>query len=328
MRGHERGFTLIELLVYSAVFSMFSLTFVYFLTTFFKVSGYQAGSGEIANQANFIVQTIERQIADASTLAVNDTGDDEIDTTPLGQPYAKLTMKTHAETTAGAGDAASPTLIYKNGTDIVMKTGNQATTTLNSASVAVTALAFTKVSTPPGKDVVLVDLTLQYQKGPSAGRISRQFVVGVRKASDAVFDAQLSPSANGTLDIGNTVSKWRSLFISQDVNIDGKTDWTVASTTASLSTTSIAFLKQGIISVTYANLGAGAVTTTVITSATVPELFGVGTNRIFLTPSSTMNDAILYLGARGQSNSIEITTKNTSAGTLSGTDDWSYLIMR
>ncbi len=329
MRGREKGFTIIELLIYSAGFSMFALTFVYFLTTFFKVSNYQAGSSEIANQANFIVQTIQRQVAGASLLTVNDDGNDEIDAS-LGQPHAKLVMKNHAETTADSSDSASPVSIYQNGSNIVMKTGNQAEVGLNSTtSVAVTALTFTKISTPPAKDVVLVSFSLQYQKGPAVEHISRQFTIGTQKTSDSIFDNAISPSANGTLDIGTTGSKWRSLFVAATTSIDGKLTWTKTATDAASPTTSILMLKQGTIPVSASNLAANnAVTVITITSADVPELGGVGTNRIFLTPPPGMNDNILYVGSRGLANSLEIALKNTSASLISINDTWSYLIMK
>src|SRR3989344_284073 len=121
----KNGFTLVELLIYTAIFVVISLVLIYFLTLFFRVSQTQASSAEVANQANFILQKIQNEIAGASFLAVNDDGNDETDAFPLSQPYGKLVIKDRAETTADANDTKSPIMIYKNGGDVVMRRGAQ-----------------------------------------------------------------------------------------------------------------------------------------------------------------------------------------------------------
>lgn len=331
-KGNASGFTLVELLIYSAVFASVSLTLAYFLTTFFKISGYQASASEVANQANFILQKIEHEVAGASTVTVNDNGDDETDGT-LGSPYTKLIMKTSAENGADASDPASPVSIWRDtGTgDVMMKVGNQTATALNKSTVKATSLAFTKVSTPPGKDVVLVSLVLEYQSPTPAERISRQFALGVGKASAAAFDTQITPNAT-TLDIGSSIKKWRSLYLSQDATIDGS----IALTTLGTNTAnnSISFMKQGVITVNPPSIGANSSSTiTIGTLGGTPINNFVGvlpSDRIFLTPHPDLENDLWYSGANTGTDNIYIKIRNTNtSGGINGAGrPWSYIIVR
>lgn len=331
--NQHRGFTLVELLIYSVIFAGVSLTLVYFLTTFFRVSGYQASSSEVANQANFILGKIQNEIATSSIVVVNDTATsssayDETDDA-LNQPHAHLVLKAQAEVNGDAGDQQSPVLIYKNGTNAMLKRGNQAEIILNNASVAVTNLTFTKVSTPPGKDTVLVGLTLQYQSPNIAERISRDFTLGVTRAQAAAFDSNLNPNADTSYSIGASNKRWSSIFLSGDAALDGRVTWNAANGGAA-SNNSIAFLKQGIISIDPPNISIGANGTVAVASSTVPGLAGIQTgDRIFMTPPTTLTDGLLFMGASASTDTITVRIKNVSAGAIDGTaQNWSYLIIR
>ncbi len=331
---HKKGFTLVELLIYSVIFAGVSLTLVYFLSTFFRVSGYQASSSEVANQANFILGKIQNEIATSTLVVVNDTNNDEVDDTPLNTPHGKLFLKTKNETTGGAGDTESPVLIYKNGSNVVLKRGNGPETALNNSSVAVTNLAFTKVSTPPGKDVVLIDLTLQYQSSNAVDRISRDFSLGVSRAQAAAFDSSLSPNGGG-YSLGTGAAKWASLFLSGGATIDGP----LALTDGNTNTTnnSITFLKQGTLVVNpNANIPANTTTQFFVSSGTYPELQGIKAgDRVFLTPpagstaASRLEVGISFIGARTLADSIEINLRNTTgAAIFAGSHNWGYLVIR
>ena len=329
----QKGFTLVELLIYSVIFAGVSLTLVYFLSTFFRVSGYQASSSEVANQANFILGKIQNEIATSSLVVVNDTGDDEMDQTP-GTPHGKLLLKARNETTGGASDNESPVLIYKNGANAVLKRGNAAETVLNNASVAVTNLAFTKISTPPGKDVILIDLTLQYQSPNAYDRISRDFTLGVSRAQAASFDSNLNPNTGG-LTIGSGAAKWASLFLSGGATIDGPVTLTNGNTNT--TNNSITFLKQGTLVVNpNANIPANTTSQFFISSTTYPELQGIQAgDRVFLTPpagstaASRLEVGISFIGARTLADSIEINLRNTTgAAIFAGSHNWGYLVIR
>src|SRR3989338_8212489 len=94
----RKGFTLVELLIYSGIFAIIAVVLIYFITAFFRVSNQQIGSSEVANQANFILQKIQNEIARASFLTVNDLGDDETDDA-LNTEHSRLVIKDRAETT-------------------------------------------------------------------------------------------------------------------------------------------------------------------------------------------------------------------------------------
>ncbi len=329
----KKGFTLVELLIYSVIFAGVSLTLVYFLSTFFRVSGYQASSSEVANQANFILGKIQNEIATSTIVVVNDTATssptyDETDGT-LNQKHAHLILKTRAETSGDASDNASPVLIYKSGNNVMLKRGNGAETALNNSSVAVTNLAFTKVSTPPGKDVVLIDLTLQYQSPNAVDRISRDFTLGVSRAQAAAFDSNLNPNGSG-LTIGSGAAKWASLFLSGSADIGGPI------TLGTTANNSISFIKQGTIPVNInGTINAGTVATVIVTAPTIPELAGIlSGDRVFLTPPSgtlsPLESGLVLQSARTLNNAIEIRIRNVSSGNITTTTahNWGYLVIR
>lgn len=330
----KEGFTLVELMIYSVIFAGVSLTLVYFLSTFFRVSGYQASSSEVANQANFILGKIQNEIATSAIVVVNDTATstpayDETDDA-LNQPHAHLILKTRAETTGDASDSQSPVLIYKSGTDVMLKRGNGAATALNNSSVAVTNLAFTKVSTPPGKDVVLIDLTLQYQSPNAVDRISRDFSLGVSRAQAAAFDSNLSPNGSG-YSLGTGAAKWASLFLSGPADIGGPLS------IGNTANNSISFIKQGTLVVNpNANIPANTTTQIFVSSGTYPELAGIRAgDRVFLTPpagstaASRLEVGISFIGARTLDDSIEINLRNTTgAAIFAGSHNWGYLVIR
>jgi type II secretory pathway pseudopilin PulG len=325
----RHGFTLVELLIYSVIFAGVSLTLVYFLSTFFRVSGYQASSSEVANQANFILGKIQNEITTSSLVVVNDTGDDELDDT-VGAPHSKLLLKTRNETTGDASDDESPVLIYKNDGNVVLKRGNSPETVLNNASVAVTNLAFTKVSTPPGKDVVLIDLTLQYQSPNTYDRISRDFTLGVSRAQAASFDSNVSPNQDNSFSLGEINKRWGSLFLSGGATIDGKLSLTNGNTNT--TNNSITFLKQGIIPVNPGvSIGASAQATIILSA---PELAGIQTgDRVFMTPpsdiTSPLEDGLLFMSASAFPNGIRVVIKNIKTSSVStATHNWGYLVIR
>lgn len=314
----RKGFTLIELLIYSAIFAIIAVVLIYFLTAFFRVSNQQIGSSEVANQANFILQKIQNEIAKASFLTVNDLGNDETDDA-LNASHSRLVIKDRTETTGPNNDPQSPISIYQNGANVVLKRGNQAEIILNNATVKVTKLTFTKTSTPPGKDVVMIDLTLQYNSVNPQQQITRQFILGVGKAEAAIFDTPLTPGATNAIDIGTNSLKWKTLFLSGDVNIDGKITWNSAT-----ANNSIGFMKQGMISIDPPSLTAG---TSAIINVSLADI--QSGDRVFMTAPTALEDGLMLAGATAKSGSIDIRIRNVSAGTINGAAQaWSYLILR
>lgn len=321
----RKGFTLIELLMYSALLAMVSSMLIYFLALFFRGTGTHTTASEIGNQANFVLQKIEQQIAQASFVVVNETGDDEIDALPLGQPHTKLIIKDRAETTGPPHDARSPIAIYRNPVSeaVVIKQGNQPEVTLTNPSVKATSLQFTKVSTPPGRDVILINLTLQYQSADPQQQISRQFVLGMGKANAATFDTVLNPAVNNMLDIGTSNAKWKNLFLSQNLTVDGQLFIT---NNGAVTNNGISFIQHGAFTANIPAISANA-------SYTLPAqtITGARTNnQVFITPASTMPNGVVLMGASITSNdTLTVILRNTAdaASTLTNNILFSYLIM-
>ncbi len=154
-----------------------------------------------------------------------------------------------------------------------------------------------------------------------------------KNVSAATFDSQITPatSSPSALDIGSSSSKWRSIYLSQNMNIDGKVVWTNG-VAAGATNNSISMLKAGSVPVTYAAFVAGTLQTITVASTTLNELAGIlPGDRVFVTPPPALNDNLAFMGARAITDGIEVKLKDmrTSGSNLaSAGNNWSYLVIR
>lgn len=320
-----RGFTLIELLVYTTIFAVVGVVLTSIFVVFLRVDIRETASAEISNQANFILQRIQNYINNASFLVVNNAGNDEVDD-PLALPYSKLVIKDRAEGNA-ADDALSPIVIFKDGDLAKVQFGRGTLVTtenLNNDKVKITNLTFTKVSSPPGRDSVIINLSLEYNNPSLPQKISRSFALGVGKASAAVFDTNLNPGTGNTLDIG-VGNRWRDLFLSGNLTADG------AASVIKLGngSNSFAYLRNGTIFVDPPLIAANSNYTVTITTTEDPDVSGfVAGDRIFLTPPSIMDDGLVLVGATTAANSLQIKIRNTGAAINDDGRNWYFWLVR
>jgi len=313
------GFTLVELLIYTTIFAVVAIALAYILTVFLRISGQQIASSEVSNQANFILQRIQGYVCSVQSplIVVNDNGDDETDA-PLGNPYKYLVIKHSQETTADSGDIKSPILIYQDGFNAIFKQGNQTAIRLNTDKVLVDALTFTKVSTPPGRDTVQVNLVLRYNSPNPAQQISRQFLLGIGRASAATFDTVLEPGADNTLDIGAGSKRWKDLFLQGDLDVAGKAKLGVHST-------AVGFFKKGSVSIDPLSIAGGDTYTANITAVSG----AVSGDQVFVTAPHNLEAGLLLKGARAVTDGLEIVIYNSGSGATNGAaKNWHYLILR
>lgn len=322
----NRGFTLVELLIYTSIFAIVSVVLTSIFVIFLKVDIRETASAEISSQANFILQKIQNYISTAGFLVVNDDSNDENDGT-LASPHNKLVIKDREERgdQTIANDSKSPVIIYRDGDFVKVQQGQGdagfiTTNTLNNNKVKVTNLTFTKVTSHPGRDSVIINLSLEYNQPTLPQKISRSFTLGVAKASAAIFDTSLQSgtSTPSQLDIGAAGNRWRHLFLAGNLDVNG---------TVKLGNNSdiVAFMKQGSISVDPPSIGSnGTATANVTLTGIVPG------DRIFLTPPGTIENGLVYVGATTTiANTVGVRIRNLNAVATDGAAlNWYYLLLR
>ena len=315
----SRGFTLIELLIYSAIFAIVGVVLTSIFVIFLRVDIRESASAEISNQANFILQRIQNYISNASFLVVNNSGNDETDDV-LAIPYSKLIIKDRGERTGSdpnADDPLSPIAIFKEGDFVKVQQGQgtlAVTESLNSNRVKVTNLTFTKISNHPGRDSVIINLTLEYNNPTLPQKISRSFALGVGKAAAAVFDTSLQSGA-ASLDIGTATNPWRNLFLNGNLNADG------AASVIKLgnNSNSFAYLRNGTLTVNPPSIAANSNQTVTITTVEDGDVSGfVAGDRIFLTPPITIENGLVFVGATTGANSVQIRIRNVTGAAIDG----------
>ena len=333
--NHSRGFTLVELLIYASLFAFISVALTSIFITFLKTDIQETASVEVSSQANFILQRLQNYISNAGFLVVRDDdgsgtpADDETDA-ELAKPHNYLIIKDRAESTNNDVDLNSPIVIYRDTTDNNLKvkqgkpSGQATITTLNTDKVLINKLTFTKVRNPGGRDVVLIDLGMEYRNPAIAQKVIRNYTLGVGKAFAAVFDTTLTPSTTDALNLGTTNYRWQSLFLERDLDVR------TGPIKLGSNSDTFTFLKQGSFTVTTPMINAEA------TANITNDISGLAsTDRVFVNPPNDLESTIVLKGAVAETtptSRIKITLFNTSstqnfAGGVSG-KTWYYFIIR
>ena len=328
------GFTLVELLIYTSIFAIVGVTLTSIFVIFLRIDIKETAGAEISNQANFILQRIQNYISNAGFLVVNDDGNDEVDGL-LAAPHSKLIIKDRAERSdqTTSNDSFSPIVIYKEGDSIKVRQGQGDASyitndVLNSEKIKVTGLAFTKMSSHPGRDSVTINLTLEYNNPSLPQKLSRSFILGVGKASAAVFDTSLQSgtSTPAQLDIGTATNPWRNLFLAGNLTADG----TASVIKLGSNSNSFAYLRNGELTVNPPSMTASSTAIVTITTAIDPDVSGfVAGDRIFLTPPTAIENGLVFVGATTGANSVNIKIRNSGGATIDGAAlSWYFWLVR
>ena len=219
----RKGFSLIELLIYVGILGVTSTLLIGILTTSTRVQVHEVSLAEVGNQANFVLQTIQRLVRESSLVEEANQGDN-LDTSGVEVSYLKLRMK---------DDAKDPTCVSLLSDGVIYVTQGSAGIAGNcKEALATNAIITDKVTTPtgdpaglsfnlvqnaPGKDLVEVGLTLDFANAPPGGQYSKTLSTAIGRVSAATFDSDLIPSTADTRDIGQGIARWQDLFVN---NID------------------------------------------------------------------------------------------------------------
>jgi type II secretory pathway pseudopilin PulG len=195
------GFTLAELLIYIGIVGAVSGMLVGILSTVTKTQVQESSQNEISGQLNFALSTIQRLVRDSSLIEV-DAG---VSTSTL-----KLRMPNLEK---------DPTLVYLSNGQIYVKQGNGQAASITSNNVNVDSLEFKKVSQPPAKDVVQVNISIS-QTQQSGKTISRTIRSAIGRVNAAVFDSDLIPNADDSYNIGTSpIARWKTASFSGGVTM-------------------------------------------------------------------------------------------------------------
>ena len=200
----RQGFTILELLVFSAIFSMVAITFIAILISITRVQLRETASAEVNQQSQFIMQTIQRYIEEASLIE-----------TPPNLATDTLTLRLRPTTDTVESFAitkiyyTAPSPADPGGIFLVPKEGDPPQP-LNSNRVIIDDLTFTKRSHPGAHDSVDVTLTLHFKTSNPQKRFDQILQTSVARVSAATFDSDLNPTTSSLLHIGNA-AQWDSI---------------------------------------------------------------------------------------------------------------------
>jgi hypothetical protein len=189
------GFTLIELLLFAAIFVALSIGLVAILVSFTRVQVRQGAVAEVSQQSQFLSQTIQRYIEEASWVDL-----------PVDTASTSLKLRT-------ASSAIDPAYIYlENGVVYLRETDGGTPRALTSGKVTVSQLTFTKRSNAPGKDYVSFRYTVSYNSTNPQQQFAQSLQSAIARVNAATFDSDLVPPIGVTnLNVGVSGQKWQTI---------------------------------------------------------------------------------------------------------------------
>lgn len=213
----QGAFTLVELLIYAAVFSVTAGLLTSILVMISNIQTKESASFEVTRQLQFVTQTIQYAIRDASIIDGAYEGSTGDSVTANGTPCVTFcSIKLLV-----ADNTKSPTIISSDVAGVYIKEGASQRVALTSPSVKINSLEFNKIDTPGGIATVTVDLALVYDGGSPELTIAKALSSAIAHVSAATFDSDLLPDTDGGRSIGGSSLKWRDITLSGGLTISG-----------------------------------------------------------------------------------------------------------
>ncbi len=200
------GFTLVEVLLYIGFLAIMTGFFAGVLFTVIRVQYKETASAEVSQQAEFLLNTIKRNVIDSALI--------EMDS---GSATSTLTLRM-------ANSAVDPTTIYLDGTTAYIKetaTGTPVAITTN--EILVDSLSFTKYSNAPAPDSIQINFTISYNTTNIQRQTTKSYTTAISRVSAATFDSNLIPGADSSYSFGTASNRWSTGRFSGDVIIEGNT---------------------------------------------------------------------------------------------------------
>lgn len=176
-----------------AIFSVVSIGFITVLVSVFQAQTKQSAAAEVNGQSQFLLQTIQRYIQNASLVDM---------AADVSSSSLRLRMS----------DASKdPTTISVSGGTIFVTEGAGAAVPLTSSRVSATALTFVKRENPGGRDIVNISFTLSYNTNNPVYAFVQTLQTSVARVSASTFDSNLIPASPGAYTIGNAAFVWSAI---------------------------------------------------------------------------------------------------------------------
>ena len=240
LASKRAGFTLIELLIYMAVFAIAVGLLSGILVTFTRVQGRESASAEVTQQLAFVQTTIQRLVREA----VN------IENQP-GFFSSTLTLRM-------ASPSSDPTIISSDADGIYLKQGlTGAVNPLTNNQVKVADFQVVKYENPGGHAIVQLDFSLTYNSQRVYQQITRGLKTSIGRVTAATFDDSLLPNTPNSFIIGNSTYPWKSLTLSELLNLGQLTVDPVSAQNGSIYYNSVDNAFRGYKNNAWADLGVG-----------------------------------------------------------------------
>jgi len=200
------GFSLLELLVYIGILTVVVGFIVGIFITTSKIGNRETSSTEVTSQINYVSQTIQRLVKEASVIDI-----------PAGISTSTLKLRTSSSLT-------DPTCIYLSSGTIKIAQGafpvpvgsekcTSSSTNLTSSKVVVDNLTFTKLTSYPGHDSVAFEIQMSLNTSSTENRFTKVLKSSVARVSAATFDSSLLPGSADSYDVGQSGSYWRRVIL-------------------------------------------------------------------------------------------------------------------
>lgn len=150
MAKSERAFTLIELLIYVAIFAVVAGFFTSVLLITLRVQGTQTGVVNVSSELNFALQSIQRNIREATTISYPASGSSGDHLDLAGGPSGNVTVSLEACGAPAINNA------------ICITVGAGAPTPLTTSKVVINSLKFTRYTTASNNPVTPGTETIQF----------------------------------------------------------------------------------------------------------------------------------------------------------------------
>ena len=320
----RQGFTLVELLVYTAIFAIVAglLTTIFYVVI--NTQKKTSVSGEVSQQLNLVLVTVQRLVGDASLVEAVYEGSN-----PSSTCTTFCTLKLRRE-----DPAKDPTIISSDATGIYLQEGSSPQVTLTTNKVLINHFRLTKQEIPGGHAVVEISTSFAYNTLNPTFAVTKAIESAIARVDAATFDADLIPNQDNTFDVGQVSGsslRWRNGRFSGDLTVGGQITISGGSPSSGKVLTSDASgvgswqVAAGVPAgaVMFFNLASCPSGWTELTAARGRTITGLPSGGAL---AGTVGTALTNLENRTHTHSVPITSVIFSSSNLSNQEDGEVLI--
>jgi len=197
---------MVELLVYASIFVITAGLLTAILTNVTRVNNKQAASTEVAQQLNFVLNTVQNLVNDASLIesVYEGFGDEGI----TCEQYCTIKLRM-------SDDSLDPTYVFSDYAGVYLVQGENATSTLTNNRVKVDKFNLTKFEFEGGHASVRLDVAFTYNSENQQRGVTRSLQSAFGRAGAANFDSDLIPNTDDAFNVGvASTTRWQHGYFS------------------------------------------------------------------------------------------------------------------